>query len=165
MQHYFGVEVIHVPVRESDARMDVVAARHAINENTILLVGSAPQYPHGVVDPIEDLSELARETGLPLHVDACFGGFMLPWIERLGYPVPLWDFRVKGVTSISADIHKYGYSSKGASVVVYRSDEFRKFQYYAYCLWPGGLFGSPSMAGAFLLMQFLVLIDCLLLLF
>src|SRR5690606_16618239 len=77
------------------------------------------QYCHGVVDPIEDLAKLALEKGLPLHVDACFGGFMLPWLEKLGQPIPKFDFRVNGVTSISADIHKYGYSSKGASVILY----------------------------------------------
>jgi len=99
-------------------------------------------------DPIEALSELALRKGLPLHVDACFGGFMLPWLEKLGVELPLWDFRVPGVTSISADIHKYGYSSKGASVIAYRNKELRKFQFFAYSEWPGGLFGSPSMAGS-----------------
>ena len=96
-------------------RVDVAGVRRTIDKNTILLVGSAPQYCHGVVDPIEALAVLAVEKGLPLHVDACFGGFMLPWLEKLGKHIPLWDFRVEGVTSISADIHKYGYSSKGAS--------------------------------------------------
>jgi sphinganine-1-phosphate aldolase len=100
------------------------------------------------VDPIVPLSDLALSKGLPLHVDACFGGFMLPWVEKLGYKVPLWDFRVPGVTSISADIHKYGYSSKGASVILYKNAELRSYQYFAYALWPGGLFGSPSMAGS-----------------
>lgn len=145
--HYFNVEIIHVPVRD-DARMDVAAAGRAIDSNTILLIGSAPQYAHGVVDPITELSDLAIEHGIPLHVDACFGGFMLPWVEKLGYPVPLWDYRVPGVTSISADIHKYGYSSKGASVITYRNEEIRSYQYFAYGEWPGGLFGSPSMAGS-----------------
>jgi sphinganine-1-phosphate aldolase len=145
--HYFDVEIIHVKMT-SDYRMDVEATRRAINGNTILIVGSACQYCHGVVDPIVQLSELALSKGLPLHVDACFGGFMLPWVEKLGHKVPLWDFRVPGVTSISADVHKYGYSSKGASIILYRNAELRSYQYFSYALWPGGLFGSPSMAGS-----------------
>jgi hypothetical protein len=91
--------------------MSITETKAAINKNTILLVGSAPQYCHGVVDPIENLAELALSRDLPLHVDACFGGFMLPWLEKLGKDIPLWDFRVNGVSSISADIHKYGYVS------------------------------------------------------
>lgn len=145
--HYFNVEIIHVGVR-ADQRMDVNKARAACDRNTILLVGSAPQYCHGVVDPIEELATLAIEKDLPLHVDACFGGFMLPWLEKLGREIPLWDFRVKGVTSISADIHKYGYSSKGASCLLYKSAQLREYQYFAYSQWPGGLFGSPSLAGS-----------------
>ena len=145
--HYFDVEIRHVGMT-ANMRMDVDQARTATDKNTILIIGSAPQYCHGVVDPIESLSVLATEKGIPLHVDACFGGFMLPWLERIGNKVPLWDFRVPGVTSISADIHKYGYSSKGASVILYRSSSFRKYQYFAYAQWPGGLFGSPSLAGS-----------------
>jgi sphinganine-1-phosphate aldolase len=145
--HYFDVEIRHVGMT-ADMRMDVEAARKATDRNTILIVGSAPQYCHGVIDPIEALSDIAIEKGVPLHVDACFGGFMLPWLERIGNKMPLWDFRVPGVTSISADIHKYGFSSKGASVILYRSSAFRKYQYFAYAQWPGGLFGSPSLAGS-----------------
>lgn len=145
--HYFGISIIHVPTR-SDYRMDIDAVRKAINKDTILLVGSAPQYCHGVIDPIEELASLAQEFGLPCHVDACFGGFMLPWLEKLGISLPLWDFRVNGVTSISADLHKYGYASKGASIVVYRDESYRNYQYFSYSQWPGGLFGSPSMAGS-----------------
>ena len=145
--HYFDVEMIHIDLA-SDYRVDVNKVKAAINSNTILVIGSAPQYCHAVVDPIEELAELTKAWGIPLHVDACFGGFMLPWMEKLGAKIPLWDFRVDGVTSISADIHKYGYSSKGASVVVYKTSELRSYQYFAYSEWPGGLFGSPSMAGS-----------------
>jgi sphinganine-1-phosphate aldolase len=145
--HYFGVDLVLVPVGD-DFRMDVAACAQAINSSTILIVASAPQYCHGVVDPIAQLGELALKRGLPLHVDACFGGFMLPWLEKIGRPVPLWDFRVPGVTSISADVHKYGYSSKGASVVLYRNRQLRSYQYFTYAEWPGGLFGSPSMSGS-----------------
>lgn len=144
--HYFDVEIIHIPVND-DVRININEVKKAINSSTILLVGSAPQYCHGVIDPIMELSDIAIKNNICLHVDACFGGFMLPWLEKLGYTIPLWDFRVPGVTSISADIHKYGYSSKGASVVVYRTEELRSYQYFAYAEWPGGLFGSPSLAG------------------
>lgn len=100
------------------------------------------------LDLSQELSDLALSKGLPLHVDACFGGFMLPWLEKLGYPIPAFDFRVPGVTSISADIHKYGYTSKGASVILYRNAELRSYQFFAYASWPGGLFGSPSLTGS-----------------
>jgi glutamate/tyrosine decarboxylase-like PLP-dependent enzyme len=141
--HYFGVEPIRVPLR-SDFRADAHAARELITDRTILVVGSAPAYPHGVIDPIEDLAALAKERGILCHVDACLGGFMLPWVQR---PLPKWDFRVEGVTSISADIHKYGYAAKGASTIVYRSRALRRHQFFVTTDWPGGLYGSPTMTG------------------
>ncbi|CAC5390057.1 SGPL1 [Mytilus coruscus] len=144
--HYFGLKVIHTPVGD-DFRADVQAMKEAINENTVMLVASAPQFCHGIIDPIKELSDLAVAKGLPLHVDGCFGGFMLPWVEKLGYNIPPFDFRLPGVSSISADVHKYGYSVKGSSVIVYRNAEIRKHQIYTYPEWPGGLYGSPSMAG------------------
>ena len=144
--HYFGVKPRYVDV-DAGFRADVRAMEKATDRNTILLVGSAPQYPHGVVDPIEALGALALRKKLPLHVDACFGGFMLPWLERLGHPVPTWDFRVPGVTSISADVHKYGYAAKGASVVVYRDMDHLKHQFFVSTDWPGGIYASPSMPG------------------
>ncbi len=145
--HYLGLKVVRVPLAE-DFRADVEAAEHLVNENTVLMVGSAPGYPHGVVDPIEALSEIARARGIPFHVDACLGGFMLPFVERLGYAVPPFDFRCPGVTSMSADCHKYGYAARGASTITYRNGDLRKYQYYAYTEWPGGLYGSPSMLGS-----------------
>lgn len=144
--HYFGLEVIHTSVT-SDFSADVKAMENAINSDTVMLCASAPQFCHGVMDPIEEISNLALKKGLPLHVDACFGGFMLPWVEKLGYPMPKFDFRNPGVTSMSADVHKYGFCVKGASVICYRNSEIRKHQIYAYSEWPGGLYGSPSMAG------------------
>ena len=96
-----------------------------IDRDTVVVVGSAPSFPHGVIDPIEELSELARERGIGFHTDACLGGFVLPWAERLGYPVPPFDFRLPGVTSMSADTHKFGYAAKGTSVVLYRGAELR----------------------------------------
>ena len=142
--HYFNIEIRHVRLTEY-YRVDVNAVRAAIDKDTILIVGSAPQYCHGVVDPIEELAALATEKGIGMHVDACFGGFMLPWMERLGCAVPMFDFRVKGVTSISADVHKYGYASKGASVILYKTAKLRSYQYFSYANWPGGLFVSPSV--------------------
>ena len=100
--------------------MSLTAARRAITSNTIAIVGSAPQYPHGVMDPLPELSLLAIKLGIPLHVDACVGGFVLPFVERLGFPVVPFDFRLPGVMSISADLHKYGFAAKGASIIVYR---------------------------------------------
>eukprot|EP00045_Choanoeca_perplexa_P012944 m.144066 g.144066 ORF g.144066 m.144066 type:complete len:538 (+) comp16186_c0_seq2:2741-4354(+) len=143
---YFDLTMVLVPV-DDNSQVDVHAMSKAITNNAVLLVGSAPQYPHAVVDPIEDIAALAKKFGLPLHVDACYGGFMLPWIERLGYPVPKWDFRVPEVTSISADLHKYGWGAKGASCALFRNAELRSHLIYAYTEWPGGLFASPSFAG------------------
>src|SRR5690606_7516544 len=99
-------------------------------------------------DPIGEIGALAEERDLSFHVDACLGGYMLPFAEAAGYPVPPFDFRVPGVTSISADLHKYGYASKGASTVLYRSRELRKHQFFVYVDWPGGIYASPSAAGA-----------------
>lgn len=144
--HITGVKPVLIPTTPSFAA-DVDAAKRALNDNTILVVGSAPQYPHGVMDPIADLAKLAEERGILCHVDACIGGFVLPWVEKLGYAVPPFDFRVKGVTSISADLHKYGYAAKGASTITYRTRALRKHQFFAHGDWPGGLFASPSILG------------------
>jgi glutamate/tyrosine decarboxylase-like PLP-dependent enzyme len=144
--HYFGVKAVHAPLRD-DFRVDPKKAMELVTDQTILMMGSAPAYPHGVVDPIEELAGFAKERGLLFHVDACVGGMLLPWLERLGRKVPAWDFRVPGVTSISADLHKYGYTAKGASTVIYRSRELRRFQHFVYTDWPGGIYASPSVTG------------------
>ncbi len=144
--HYFGVVPVHVPVGK-DFRANVAATRRAVTRSTALVVGSAPSYPQGVVDPIEELAELAASRGLLCHVDACVGGFMLPFVRDLGRPVPPFDFAVPGVTSISVDLHKYGYAAKGASVVLYRDAALRRHQYFAFTDWPGGIYVSPSMTG------------------
>ena len=120
----------------------------AIDDRTVLLVGSAPSYPHGVIDPIEALSALALERGIGFHADACLGGFLLPFAERLGHAVPPFDFRLPGVSSMSADTHKYGYAAKGTSVVLYRGAELRHAQYFAHTEWPGGLYVTPTFAGS-----------------
>lgn len=144
--HYFDVDVVHVPVG-ADGRADVAATAAAIDDQTIMLVASAPSYPHGLMDPVAAIAALAQERGLLCHVDGCVGGFMLPFAERLGEKIPPWDFRVPGVTSISADLHKYGYAAKGASVILYKSRELRQHQFEVYVDWPGGIWASPSMAG------------------
>ncbi len=145
--HYLDIKLIHVPLRD-DFRADVEMMASAVNERTAMLVGSAPCFPYGVVDPVEEIAELAMKNGLLCHVDACMGGFMLPFIEKMGYKVPPFDFRVKGVTSISADVHKYGYSVKGASLILYRNPELRKLQFFVTTEWPGGIFVSNALLGS-----------------
>jgi glutamate/tyrosine decarboxylase-like PLP-dependent enzyme len=145
--HYFGYKQVRVPVGD-DYRADVDAMARAITRRTAVVVGSAPGFPHGVVDPIAELSDMALERGVSFHTDACLGGFVLPWAERLGYDVPAFDFRLPGVTSMSADTHKYGYAAKGTSVVLYRGRELRHHQYYVATEWPGGLYYSPTIAGS-----------------
>jgi glutamate/tyrosine decarboxylase-like PLP-dependent enzyme len=143
---YFGVKAVHIPVR-ADFRADVDAARKAVTADTILMIGSAPAYPHGVVDPIRELAAIAQEHGILFHTDACVGGFMLPFVRKLGYPVPDFDFCVPGVTSISADLHKYAYAAKGASVILYKTAELRRHQMFVSTDWPGGIYPSPAMGG------------------
>ena len=113
----------------------------------MLVVGSAPQYPQGVVDPIPELAALAAEVGASFHTDACMGGFLLPFVEELGHDVPPWDFRVDGVTTISADLHKLGYAPKGASVVLHRTKALRRYQTFVFDDWLGGFYASPGMQG------------------
>jgi sphinganine-1-phosphate aldolase len=144
---YFQIKRVEIQVDESYAA-DVRAAKRALTGNTIVIVGSAPTFPHGIIDPIAELSELARQAGVGFHTDACLGGFLLPWAEKLGYTVPPFDFRLPGVTSMSADTHKYGYASKGTSVVLYRRPALRRYQYFAAADWPGGLYFSPTFAGS-----------------
>ena len=144
---FFKIKAVRVPVGE-DHRADVEATRAAITKNTVVIVGSAPPFPHGLVDPIEELSELAREHNIGFHTDACLGGFVLPWAEKLGYDVPPFDFRLPGVTSMSADTHKYGYAAKGTSVVLYRGKNLSRHQFYVITDWPGGLYLSPTLAGS-----------------
>ncbi|AKF03463.1 pyridoxal phosphate-dependent decarboxylase family protein [Sandaracinus amylolyticus] len=135
--HYLDVEIVAFQVDPTTFRADVSAARAAITDRTIMLVGSAPSYAHGVIDPIEALAALAVEHDLWMHVDGCMGGLLLPYLERLGDTVPRFDFRVPGVSSLSMDLHKYGYCPKGASVVLYRDRSLRKHQLYACSEWTG----------------------------
>ena len=143
---YFGVKAVHAPL-DKDFRVNLKAVKKMINRNTILIVGSAPPYPHGVIDPIEDLARIAKKKDIPMHVDSCLGGFLLPWVEKLGYDIPAFDFRLPGVMSMSADIHKYGYSAKGASLILYRDMEYMKHSIFVYTDWPGGIYASPVLLG------------------
>ena len=144
---FFDMPLVRVPV-DGGFRAVPGALADAVTERTAVVVGSAPTFPHGVIDPIPEIAALAAERGVGCHVDACLGGFILPWAQRLGYPVPPFDFRLPGVTSMSADTHKYGYAAKGSSVVLYRGRELRGFQYYTVTDWPGGLYLSPTFAGS-----------------
>jgi glutamate/tyrosine decarboxylase-like PLP-dependent enzyme len=144
--HYLDVEEVRIPVG-ADGRADVAATLAAVDPSTALVVGSAPCYPFGVVDPIPELAALAAERGALCHVDACLGGWLLPFLERLGEPIPPWDFRVDGVTSVSADVHKYGWCFKGASLLVHRDEDQLRRQYFLFDGWPGGLYGSATTAG------------------
>lgn len=144
---YFGLGVVRVPVGP-DFRADVAATRHALTRDTVAVVGSTPSFPHGVIDPIEELAALAHAHGVGFHVDACLGGFVLPFAARLGYPVPPFDFRLPGVTSMSVDTHKFGYAAKGTSVILYRDPALRHFQFYTTTDWPGGLYFTPTFAGS-----------------
>lgn len=140
------IELVLVPVGP-DGRVDPARMAEAVTDRTAMLVASAACYPFGVIDPVADVAALAAERGILCHVDACLGGFLLPFWEELGQPVPPWDLRVEGVTSLSADIHKYGYSFKGASLVLYRDRALLKHQHFWYDGWPGGLYASSTPAG------------------
>lgn len=144
--HLFGLKVHKTPVLD-DWTADVEAMAGLVNENTVLIVGSAPQYPQGVIDDIPAIAALAASVDANCHVDACMGGFVLPFVERLGRELTPWDFRVDGVTSISADIHKLGYAPKGVSVILHRSKALRKYQTFVFDDWLGGFYASPNLQG------------------
>lgn len=144
---YFKIKMRLVPF-DSNFRADLSAVKKAINGNTVVVIGSAPAFPHGIVDPIEEMSEMARAKGVPFHTDACLGGYILPWAKKIGYSVPKFDFNLPGVTSISVDTHKYGYAAKGTSVILYRNEKIRHHQFFTATSWPGGMYFSPTFAGS-----------------
>ena len=160
---YFGVEVRRVAVG-SDWRADVAAMQSQVDKNTVLIVGSAPQYPQGVVDDIVGIAKIATDAQINCHVDACMGGVTLAYLQRLGENIAPWNLQVPGVSSISVDLHKFGYTSKGASVIMYASKHLRSFQGFVTDDWLGGVYGSSgvlgtksggSMASAWAVMHFL----------
>ncbi len=143
---YFGVKPRLLPM-DMELNTDISKLRRMIDRDTIMILGSAPEYPHGTIDPIAEMGAIAADMGVPLHVDACVGGFILPFMEMNGAKLPDWDFRVPGVTSVSADLHKYGYTAKGASTILYRNLDLLKSQMFVYQDWPGGVFASPALLG------------------
>lgn len=146
--YYFGMKLRHAPIDPKTLKVDLKAVKRLVNKNTVLIVGSAPNYPHGIIDDIEGLSAIALKRKIPLHVDACLGSFIVPYLERAGFDKILFDFRVPGVTSISCDTHKYGFAPKGSSIIMYRNSELRHYQYFIAPDWTGGIYGSPTLAGS-----------------
>ncbi len=146
--HYLGIKPVVTAVEDHSFRADVDAMRAAINDKTILLIGSAPGYTHGIVDPIPDIAALAKEYDLWCHVDACVGGIHLSYMRRLGYAVPEFNLNVPGVTSLSVDLHKYGYAPKGASIVLYKNKELRKYQIWGCSRWTGYPVLNPAITSA-----------------
>ncbi|EFO87349.1 CRE-SPL-1 protein [Caenorhabditis remanei] len=145
--HLCGMRLRHVPVDENN-RVDLKAMEKLIDSNVCVLVGSAPNFPSGTVDPIPEIAKLGEKYGIPVHVDACLGGFMIPFMNDAGYLLPVFDFRNPGVTSISCDTHKYGCTPKGSSIVMYRSKELHHFQYFSCPDWCGGIYATPTIAGS-----------------
>lgn len=143
---YFNVKIRQVPL-DDNLVPDLKKLKKMINRNTVMILGSAPEYPHGTIDPIEAMGEIAQAKHIPLHVDACVGGFILPFMEMNGENIPKWDYRVPGVTSISADIHKYGYAAKGASTITYRNLDYLRYQMFVQPNWSGGVFASSALLG------------------
>ncbi|EFN56217.1 hypothetical protein CHLNCDRAFT_144988 [Chlorella variabilis] len=144
---YFKIRLIRLPVGR-DFRLSAAAVRSAVGPNTVLVAASAPGFPHGLVDHVEEIAKVTRRRGIPLHVDCCLGGFVLPFARKLGHRVPPFDFSVQGVTSMSVDTHKFGMAHKGTSVVLYRSKDIRRHQYTSITDWTGGLYISPGFAGS-----------------
>lgn len=142
--HYLGLRVRRIGIDEN-RKADVEELKEAVGEKTALIALSAPNWPYGTVDPVSDVAEIASDSGTQLHVDACLGGFALPFFERVGESVPEFDFRIEGVTSISMDAHKYGYSPKGASVVLFRSEELKKHSMYVDVTSPGYIFVNTAV--------------------
>ncbi|KAF2470585.1 sphingosine-1-phosphate lyase 1 [Lindgomyces ingoldianus] len=145
---YFKIKIHLIDCRAPQYKVHLPSVSRMVNPNTILLVGSAPNFPHGIIDDISSLSRIAQKKKLPLHVDCCLGSFLVPLLSKAGFESEPFDFRLKGVTSISCDTHKYGFAPKGNSTVLYRSDAFRKYQYFISPDWSGGVYASPSIAGS-----------------
>jgi len=146
--HYFNIKDVNVPVDTMTRQTNESRIRRAINANTIMLVGSAVNFPDGAMDDIPALGALAKKHNIGLHVDCCLGSFIVPFLEKAGFPTRLFDFRIPGVTAISCDTHKYGFAPKGSSVIMYRDQSLRQYQYFVMPDWPGGVYGSPSIAGS-----------------
>uniref|UniRef100_A0A5S6R5A8 sphinganine-1-phosphate aldolase n=1 Tax=Trichuris muris TaxID=70415 RepID=A0A5S6R5A8_TRIMR len=143
------IRVRRVPLEPATCKVDVDKLKTMVNRQTCMIVVSAPNYPHGIIDPVEVVAAIGERRGIPVHVDCCLGGFLLPFMDRADYPLEeAFDFRVRGVTSISCDTHKYGFASKGTSVVMYRSRQYMRHQYFSQPNWPGGIYATATFAGS-----------------
>uniref|UniRef100_A0A1I7Y1G3 sphinganine-1-phosphate aldolase n=1 Tax=Steinernema glaseri TaxID=37863 RepID=A0A1I7Y1G3_9BILA len=145
--HLLQIRIIHVPV-DQNHRADVGAMKRAIGNDTCMIVASAPNFISGTVDPIENIAKLGERYDVPVHVDLCLGGFLLPFMEQCDFNVPPFDFRLSGVTSISVDMHKYGYCPKGSSAVLYRNSDYMHRQFFCNSEWMGGIYATPTLAGS-----------------
>eukprot|EP00754_Rhynchopus_humris_P036335 Rhum_TRINITY_DN18477_c0_g1::Rhum_TRINITY_DN18477_c0_g1_i1::g.167242::m.167242/K01634/SGPL1, DPL1; sphinganine-1-phosphate aldolase len=146
---YFGIKIRKARVDPKTYKVDVAHMKSLLNSNTIAVVASAPGYPHGIVDPVTEVAALGKNWGIPVHVDACLGGFILCFMEGAGLDLDeRFDFRIEGVTSISVDTHKYAFAPKGTSLILYRSAELRKYQMHSCPDWPGGIYATPTLSGS-----------------
>ena len=146
--YLLDVEIRRAAINPDTTQADLESVAGLIDKNTVAIIGSATNYGYGTIDPITELGALALDRGVGLHVDGCLGGFILPWGEALGYELPRWDFRVPGVTTISADTHKYGYGFKGTSVLSFADKDLRNGQYFYLTDWTGGKYCSPGIEGS-----------------
>eukprot|EP00051_Salpingoeca_urceolata_P012013 m.149316 g.149316 ORF g.149316 m.149316 type:complete len:533 (-) comp17344_c0_seq2:163-1761(-) len=146
--HYLKVKVTIIDEDPDTRKVYVDKVKAAINSNTVLIVGSAFSYPYGAIDDIAALGQIALKADVGLHVDACLGGFVLAFMPQAGFEIPDFDFKVPGVTSMSADTHKYGFTPKGSSLIMYRNTELRRAQYYVFPDWPGGVYCTPTFSGS-----------------
>ena len=142
---YFDLKLKIIPIDRDSKKADLESLKSAINDRTALVVASAPNFPYGTVDPVSEMGQITKDREIPLHVDACVGGFILPYFEKLGEEIPTYDFREEGVTSISMDTHKYGYSLKGSSVLLFRNPEMKKYSNYINISWPSYIFVNTSI--------------------
>lgn len=145
---YFGIKIIEIDIDRITRKVKIENMKRAMNSNTVMLVGSAPSFGEGIIDDIDAIATLAKRAGICCHVDCCLGSFLVPFLEKAGLPSQPFDFRVEGVTSISCDTHKYGFAPKGSSIIMYRTTELRRHQYYIQPDWAGGVYASPSIAGS-----------------
>lgn len=145
--HYFKLKVRTAAVN-ANFQASPQTIQSLVNENTALIVASAPSFPQGIIDPITEIGQIALKHNVPLHIDACIGGFILPFLQKNGVTTPAFDFSVPGVSSLSADLHKYGYSAKGASIVLFRQQSLRRQSFFAFTNWTGGLYGSTHITGS-----------------
>ncbi|KAI8072194.1 sphingosine-1-phosphate lyase [Gilbertella persicaria] len=146
--YYFKIKLVTVPIDPVTLKVDIKKLERAITKNTVMIAGSAVNFPHGIADDIVALGKIAKKYNIGLHVDCCLGSFIMPFLEKAGFPTTDFDFRVEGVTSISCDTHKYGFAAKGSSIIMYRNSQIRKYQYFLYSQWTGGIYASPSIAGS-----------------